>query len=189
MRQALEAARWRCAQPRDQESQVANLVPGAGAHAQSIIATNAGVEAQYHAQRPCVRSWPEVLVAKQDFGSTAAQRRQLHAALLKSLRVEAQSRAALQAFASLTPVVASRIGGVGELVRAGETGWLVPPGDAIAYADAFCEILDGPEAAASITAGARQLAEASLRIDAKMAETLALYERLVAGKQPKGPAS
>ncbi|MDP6429400.1 MAG: glycosyltransferase family 4 protein [Rhodospirillales bacterium] len=108
---------------------------------------------------------------------------------ITSIAVEAQSRAALQAFASLTPVVASRIGGVGELVRAGETGWLVPPGDAIAYADAFCEILDGPEAAASITAGARQLAEASLRIDAKMAETLALYERLVAGKQPKGPAS
>lgn len=107
---------------------------------------------------------------------------------ITSIAVEAQSRAAPQAFASLTPVVASRIGGVGELVRAGETGWLVPPGDAIAYADAFCEILDGPEAVASITAGARQLAEASLRIDAKMAETLALYARLIADKKPKGPA-
>ena len=108
---------------------------------------------------------------------------------ITSVAVEAQSRAAPQGFASLTPVVASNMGGVAELVRPGETGWLVTPGDAVAYADAFAEILDGRQAAAAVTARARLLAETSLRIDAKMAETLAVYEKLIEHNRRIGPAS
>ena len=81
------------------------------------------------------------------------------------------------------------MGGVAELVRSGETGWLVTPGDAVAYADAFAEILDGRQAAAAVTARARLLAETSLRIDAKMAETLAVYEKLIEHNRRIGPAS
>jgi len=93
-----------------------------------------------------------------------------------SVAVEGQSRAAPQAFACETPVVASRIGGVPELVVPGETGWLVEPGYAAGYADALLEVLDDPEGARAITARARTFAEAHLTLDAKMAETLAVYE-------------
>jgi glycosyltransferase involved in cell wall biosynthesis len=104
---------------------------------------------------------------------------------ITSTAVEAQSRTAPQGFASLTPVVASNMGGVAELVRPGETGWLVPPGDAGAYADAFIAILDAPDKAAEVTNRARDFAETSLRIAAKMAETLAVYEKFIG----KGTAS
>jgi glycosyltransferase involved in cell wall biosynthesis len=104
---------------------------------------------------------------------------------ITSVAVEAQSRTAPQAFASVTPVVASDIGGVAELVRPGQTGWLVAPGDAVAYADAFIAILDAPDAASAVTKRARDLAETSLRIQDKMSETLAVYEKIIG----KGTAS
>ncbi len=43
--------------------------------------------------------------------------------------------AILEAFAAGTPAIASRIGGIPELVVDGETGWLFPPGDAAALAE------------------------------------------------------
>lgn len=94
-----------------------------------------------------------------------------------SIAVEGQSRAVPQAFASLTPVVASRVGGIPELVTAGETGWLVEPGDAGGLADALAELLADGERARAVAERARRFAEANLTMDAKMAETLRVYEK------------
>jgi glycosyltransferase involved in cell wall biosynthesis len=56
--------------------------------------------------------------------------------------------ALMEAMASHIPVVATAISGVPELVRPGETGWLVPPEDAYAIADALSEIHANPVEAA-----------------------------------------
>lgn len=53
----------------------------------------------------------------------------------------------LEAFAYETPVVATAVGGVPELVKDGETGWLVPPRDPYALAQAIREALSNPEEA------------------------------------------
>ncbi len=53
----------------------------------------------------------------------------------------------LEAFAYRTPVVATAVGGVPELVKHGETGWLVPPRDPSALAQAIVEALSNPEEA------------------------------------------
>lgn len=45
--------------------------------------------------------------------------------------------AVLEAMAAAKPVVASRVGGLPELVADRETGFLVPPGDAAALADSI----------------------------------------------------
>lgn len=47
----------------------------------------------------------------------------------------------MEAFQAARPVVASRVGGVGELVEAGTSGWLVPPGDVDALATAIAELV------------------------------------------------
>ncbi len=48
---------------------------------------------------------------------------------------------AMEAFAAGRPVIATAVAGVPELVQAGATGWLVPPGDAKSLATAMTEAL------------------------------------------------
>lgn len=57
-----------------------------------------------------------------------------------------------EAFLAGVPVVASDIGGIAELVRHGENGLLVPPGDASALRDALSRLLREPELLASLAA-------------------------------------
>lgn len=52
-------------------------------------------------------------------------------------RAEGLGSAALVAMAQGVPVVASKVGGLPEIVEEGETGWLVPPGSPQALADAI----------------------------------------------------
>jgi glycosyltransferase involved in cell wall biosynthesis len=53
--------------------------------------------------------------------------------------------AALEASSCGVPVVASSVGGTPEVIRHGETGFLVPPCDPTALADALAELLREPE--------------------------------------------
>ena len=50
----------------------------------------------------------------------------------------------LEAMASSCPIVSTNVGGVGDMVRHGETGFVVPVGDGIALAEAMRSLLDNP---------------------------------------------
>nr|MBA3655653.1 glycosyltransferase [Actinomycetota bacterium] len=58
-----------------------------------------------------------------------------------SSRFEGLPSAVIEAMAAGLPVVATTAGGVPELVQPGRTGWLVPPGEPIALADALRDAL------------------------------------------------
>ena len=62
----------------------------------------------------------------------------------------------LEAMASGTPVVASAVGGVPEIVRDGETGYLVPPGDVRALRDRLLELLGDERLARRLGDNARE---------------------------------
>jgi glycosyltransferase involved in cell wall biosynthesis len=64
---------------------------------------------------------------------------------------------ALEAMASGTPVVASRVGGLAEVVVDGETGFLVPPGDVAALREGVSRLLWDRRLAARLGANARDL--------------------------------
>jgi glycosyltransferase involved in cell wall biosynthesis len=63
--------------------------------------------------------------------------------------------AVLEAMASGTPVLVSRIGGLPEVVREGETGFLVPPGDTAALRERLDQVLGDRALAERLGANAR----------------------------------
>ncbi len=62
--------------------------------------------------------------------------------VVPSRRPESLGRVAIEAMSYGRPVIASAIGGLPEVVREGETGWLVQPNDARALAAALQRLLD-----------------------------------------------
>lgn len=85
---------------------------------------------------------------------------------------------ALEAMASGTPVVASRIGGLAEVVVDGETGFLVPPGDTEALAEGLARLLSDRRLAARLGANARDLVVQRFTWRACAERCLAAYETL-----------
>lgn len=81
----------------------------------------------------------------------------------------------LEAMACGTPVVASRVGGIPEVVVDGETGWLVEPGDATALGQALREALADPERARRMGEAGRRRVEAQFAWDRIADRTLAVY--------------
>jgi alpha-maltose-1-phosphate synthase len=86
----------------------------------------------------------------------------------------------LEAMACATAVVASRVGGIPEVVDDGVTGLLVPPDDPGALADAVNVLLRDPGRAASMGLAGRQRAVAEFSWEAVAAQTAALYAELTA---------
>lgn len=64
--------------------------------------------------------------------------------------------ALIEAMAAARPVVATRVGGVPDVVHDGESGLLVPAGDANSFADALLQLLRDPERAAAFGLAGRQ---------------------------------
>jgi glycosyltransferase involved in cell wall biosynthesis len=84
---------------------------------------------------------------------------------------------ALEAMERARPVIASAVGGLPEIVADGETGIVVPPGDAEALADAMVALAsDLPRAAAMGEAGRRRAIE-SFTEDRSTSGIEALYRR------------
>ena len=73
---------------------------------------------------------------------------------------EGSPNSLVEAMAAGRPIVASRVGGVPDVVRDGENGLLVPAGTATAFADAIASLLADPHRAAEMgRAGSRRAAE------------------------------
>ena len=70
-------------------------------------------------------------------------------------RSEAFPNAVLEAMAAGLPIVASRVGGLCELIEEGTTGLLVPPGDPQPLADRICRLIADPPHAARMGSAAR----------------------------------
>ncbi|GAA1851128.1 glycosyltransferase family 4 protein [Myceligenerans crystallogenes] len=75
-------------------------------------------------------------------------------------RVEPFGNVAVQALLAERPLVASRTQGLAEIVRDGETGLSVTPGDPAALADGIATLLGDPRLAAALAAAGRKDAEA-----------------------------
>ena len=84
----------------------------------------------------------------------------------------------LEAMAFRVPVIASRLGGITDIVTDGETGLLVPPGDAGALAMALRSLIDDPGRARGLAEAAQRMMAERFSWPAITARWLAVYERV-----------
>jgi glycosyltransferase involved in cell wall biosynthesis len=89
---------------------------------------------------------------------------------------EGLSMATLEAMDAGVPVVASRIGGLVEVVEDGRTGLLVPDGDAVALASAMRSILTRPDQGRGLGEAGRRKVESEFRATAMVDCIESLYE-------------
>jgi glycogen synthase len=85
----------------------------------------------------------------------------------------------LEAMACGTPVVASRVGGIPEVVVDGETGWLVEPGDPAALAQALRTALADSQRARQMGEAGRRRVEAHFSWDRIAALTMDVYQQAI----------
>jgi len=97
-------------------------------------------------------------------------------------RSEALPRSVLEAMRAGLPVVVSAVGGVPEAVQDGETGILVPPGDATALAAALRALITDEALRRRMGAAARGVCKARFSLERMIEETEAVYE--IASSQP-----
>jgi glycosyltransferase involved in cell wall biosynthesis len=81
------------------------------------------------------------------------------------------------------PVVATAVGGVPELIDHGIDGWLCPPRDAAALADAACALLADPAAAARMGERAARKVRDRLSLD-RMVDRVEEVYRLLLPEKP-----
>jgi glycosyltransferase involved in cell wall biosynthesis len=90
-----------------------------------------------------------------------------------------QSGVAALAYGTGTPIVASDVGGVGEMVKHEEDGLLVPPGDAPALAAAIVRLFGDRQLQAKLQAAAIDRARQDLSWSKIAAQTATVYARAI----------
>jgi glycosyltransferase involved in cell wall biosynthesis len=94
--------------------------------------------------------------------------------------------ALLEAMLSGLPVVASAVGGIPKLVLPGETGVLVPPGNADALAVALDTLLRQPHHAQKLAHEGRRLVQEQYSFDAMIDRYLSIYRRAAHSSMASG---
>ncbi len=90
----------------------------------------------------------------------------------------------LDAMGAARPIVATRAGGIPEVVEDGVTGLLVPPGDARALASAILALLGDEGRRRRMGEAGLERARRHFSVERMVAETVAAYDRLLAGSTP-----
>ncbi len=106
---------------------------------------------------------------------------QAHVICMPSYR-EGLPRGLIEAAACGLPIVTADVPGCREVVRHGESGFLVPVRDGPATAAAIGNLLDDAELRTAMGRSARQLALAEFTVEAFVADTLAAYAAVLPAK-------
>lgn len=96
-------------------------------------------------------------------------------------RMEGLGVALLQAAACGVPTVAGRAGGIPEIVRDGENGYLVEPGDVSALSRALCDLIGDAAKRRAFGERGRDIAVNDFSIDAMVEGNLRVYRELTGG--------
>ncbi|RYC33617.1 glycosyltransferase [Lichenibacterium minor] len=125
------------------------------------------------------------LAGSRDAAAVRAAMAGAAAVVVPSLWYEGLPNVIVEAFAAGTPVVASRIGSLADVVEDGETGLLVDPGDAGALAAALRRIEAAPDEARRMGAKARAAYESRWTERVAIDALLAIYAEASASRKTR----
>ena len=100
-------------------------------------------------------------------------------ACVLSSKAEGFSNSILEYMAAGRPVVATNVGGAGEAITEGETGFLVPSGDDEMMAERLASLLLEPDTALKMGAAAKRVVSEGFSCEAQLSRTEHLYETLL----------
>lgn len=109
--------------------------------------------------------------------------RQAHIAVLSSRGGEGLPKSLLEAAACGRPIVATDIPGCREIVEPDVNGFLVPPGDPRALADALATLIHDDDRRRRLGAASRLLVESDLAAERIGERTVQLYRKLLANHE------
>ncbi len=99
--------------------------------------------------------------------------------VMSSIEPESFGRVVVEAQAVGVPVIATKIGGVIDIIDDEKTGLLVPPKDTDAMANAVIRLIRSPELAQSFVAAAKEKIKEQYTLEHMASQTLAVYEELL----------
>ena len=99
---------------------------------------------------------------------------------------EGMGRVLLEAGAAGTPAVATRVGGVPDIIRDGVTGILVPPREPEAIAEAVLALARDPVRRAAMGKAAREVVVPAFGLEQMVGRIEGLYEELIREKRLDG---
>jgi L-malate glycosyltransferase len=97
-------------------------------------------------------------------------------------------RSLIEAMAMRTPVIATNVGGPPEIVEPGVQGFLAPPRDPAAWAEAIMELAEDPGRRSQMGLAGRATAERRFSLPAHVRAILAVYERAIGASAASGGA-
>jgi len=101
--------------------------------------------------------------------------------VLSSITVECFPIALLEAMASARPAVCTAVGGIPEIVRDGETGYLVPPNDSVRLSGRILDLLSNPSVAKEFGRAGRARVEQEFTLDRSVNKAQEAIEDVVNG--------
>jgi glycosyltransferase involved in cell wall biosynthesis len=96
---------------------------------------------------------------------------------------DGQTRVVPEAFAMGRAVIASRTGGLPELIQHNKNGILVPPGDIDALTEAMIDLINNPHKRSQLAEAGRETANEQLSFDKKMRALLLSYQQAIKGNK------
>jgi glycosyltransferase involved in cell wall biosynthesis len=102
-----------------------------------------------------------------------------HIVCLPTYYEEGVPKVLIEAAACGRPIVATDVRGCRDIVRHGENGLLVPPGEPKTLVDALRVLIQNPDLRARMGKCGRQIAENEFSVEKVVRETLAVYRELL----------
>ncbi|HTM51981.1 MAG TPA: glycosyltransferase family 4 protein [Bryobacteraceae bacterium] len=138
--------------------------------------SNPAAEAYYERVREAAVDLPvEFQGWRNDIGAALTE---MDLLVVPSAPVEATTRVILEAYAAGVPVVATRSGGIPEIVEDGVTGFLAPPGDPAKLAARISAALADPDALRSVAGNARRVWRERFTLAEYQNRVLSILERV-----------